>query len=74
MKIARDKFIGRIAFPSISTGVYGYPVEEAAKIAVDAVMEFTKAYPDVFSLVEWVCFDVNTHEVYEKEIQKRLKK
>lgn len=74
LAIARDKFIGRIAFPSISTGVYGYPVEEAAKIAVDAVMEFTKAYPDVFSLVEWVCFDVNTHEVYEKEIQKRLKK
>ena len=43
LALARDKNLQSIAFPAISCGVYGYPLEEACKIAVDAVREFLKS-------------------------------
>ncbi len=65
LAIARSKGIRRIAFPSISTGVYGYPVGLAAKAAVTAVQSFINENPDAFDLVEWVCFDEKTLKAYE---------
>ena len=59
-----------IAFPSISTGVYSFPVELAAKIAVHTVAEFLNENPDKFDLVEWVLFDEHTEMVYENEVAK----
>ena len=53
--------IRSIAFPSISTGVYSFPVELAAKIAVHTVNRFLQDNPDCFDLVEWVLFD--THKI-----------
>ncbi len=44
LAIAREKGLKSIAFPAISTGVFGYPKEEAAKIAVDTALEFLKGY------------------------------
>ena len=70
MKIAADKGIRTIAFPSVSTGVYRFPVELAAKIAVQTVAEFLNENPDKFDLVEWVLFDENTEKVYEREVEK----
>ena len=52
MKIAVENGIRTIAFPSISTGVYCFPVERAAKIAVDTVHRFLQENPDSFDLVE----------------------
>ncbi len=49
--------IRKIAFPSISTGVYSFPVGLATKIAVNTVAGFLKEHPDDFDLVEWVLFD-----------------
>ena len=66
LKIAVEKGIRKIAFPSISTGVYGYPVEMAAEAAVDAVRGFVVENPDAFDLIEWVCFDRNTLEAYSR--------
>jgi O-acetyl-ADP-ribose deacetylase (regulator of RNase III) len=40
MRLVFEKGLKSIAFPSISTGVYGYPVEEASRVAVGAVREF----------------------------------
>lgn len=57
-----------IAFPSISTGVYSFPVELAAKIAVRTVARFLQENPDSFDLVEWVLFDTQTESVYEAEV------
>lgn len=57
MKIAVENGIRTIAFPSISTGVYCFPVERAAKIAVDTVHRFLQENPDSFDLVEWVLFN-----------------
>lgn len=70
MKLAKDHGIKRIAFPSISTGVYHFPVDKAAKIAVKTVNEFLENNPDYFELVEWVLFDSHTASVYEAEVDK----
>ena len=62
--------IRSIAFPSISTGVYSFPVELAAKIAVKTVSRFLENDESDFDLVEWVLFDSATESVYEKEVDK----
>ena len=69
-KLAMDNGIRSIAFPSISTGVYSFPVELAAKIAVHTVNRFLQDNPDCFDLVEWVLFDTHTESVYEDEVDK----
>ena len=70
MKLAMENGIRKIAFPSISTGVYSFPVELAAKVAVHTVNRFLQDNPDNFDLVEWVLFDVHTEAVYEAEVDK----
>ena len=67
LKTAKDKGIRKIAFPSISTGVYGYPVDKAAEVATVAVKDYTSENPDAFDLIEWVCFDENTLRAYLKQ-------
>jgi O-acetyl-ADP-ribose deacetylase (regulator of RNase III) len=54
-----------IAFPSISTGVYGYPFEQAAAIAVDTVKAVLKETPDIEEVV-FCCFSSGDLSVYEK--------
>ena len=49
-----------MAFPAISTGIYGYPPEEAARIAVDTV----RSTPTEVELVRLVAFDEATHRLY----------
>lgn len=68
MQLALDNGIRTIAFPSISTGVYHFPVQLAAKIAVHTVERFLKANENSFDLVEWVLFDDNTEFIYKKEV------
>lgn len=70
LRIAKENGIRTIAFPSISTGVYGYPVEKAAKDAVKAVRQFLAQFPDAIDLVEWVLFDDRTLAAYEGELRK----
>ena len=64
MQLALEHGIRSIAFPSIATGVYRFPVDLAAKIAVDTVSKFLDAHKDDFDLVEWVLFDEHTKSVY----------
>ncbi len=68
MKIAVENGIRTIAFPSISTGVYCFPVERAAKIAVKTVCRFLQENPDSFDLVEWVLFNDQAASAYETEV------
>lgn len=70
MQIAAKNGIRTIAFPSVSTGIYRFPVELAAKIAVSTVAGFLRENEDKFDLVEWVLFDENTERVYENEVDK----
>ena len=69
LKLAVEKGIRRIAFPSISTGVYGYPVEKAAQVAVEAVRRFLTEHPGKLDLVRWVLFDERTKKIYEEEVK-----
>ena len=70
MKLAFEHGIRTIAFPSISTGVYSFPLELAAKIAVKTVSRFMNENPDSFEFVEWVLFDDKTDRIYEGEVDK----
>lgn len=70
LKVAMENGIRRIAFPSISTGIYHFPVEQAASIAVRTVKRFLDENEDAFDLVEWVLFDDHTYQVYEAEVDK----
>ncbi len=69
LRLAMEHGIRRIAFPSISTGAYRFPVRQAAKIAVRTVHDVLKENPDAFDLVEWVLFDDNTYQIYQEEIR-----
>jgi O-acetyl-ADP-ribose deacetylase (regulator of RNase III) len=64
--------ISSIAFPSISTGIYGYPVEEASRIALKTVMEYLKDHPEI-KLVRFVLFDSRTHSVYQEALRELSK-
>jgi len=55
--------IRTIAFPSISTGAYGYPVDQAANVAIDEVDRFL-ATRGHFTRITFVCFSQETHEAY----------
>jgi len=64
LEVAAENGVKSIAFPSISTGVYGYPIEEAAKIAVQTVKE-TLAKIDGEMEVTFCCFSQRDLAVYE---------
>ncbi len=64
LKLALENNIRTIAFPSISTGVYRFPVDRAAEIAIKTATEFIHANPDKLSLVKWVLFDEATYQKY----------
>ena len=68
LQVAVDHKIRTIAFPSISTGVYSYPLEEAAMIAVRTVNQFVEEHPGDLDIVEWVLFDQKTYDVYERTL------
>jgi len=57
-----------IAFPSISTGIYGYPVEEGAKIALKTVSQYLRENP-VFTTVRFILFDEKTLKAYQGAYQ-----
>lgn len=63
LRIARDHEIRSIAYPSISTGAYGYPIEAAARIAVETVREVVAA-PTSVQLVRFVCFSEHDWNIY----------
>lgn len=64
MALAAEQGVRSIAFPSISTGIYGYPVELAARVAVDTVRDALKNTPSVQEVV-FCCFSAGDLAVYE---------
>lgn len=63
LKLASEKNIKTIAFPNISTGVYGYPKDLAAKVAYNAVQESLAKYENIEE-VRFVCFDDYNYKLY----------
>ena len=67
LRVAVEHSIKTIAFPSISTGVYGYPVTQAAVIALNAVKQFLKEH-DGLDEVRFVLLDDATYDAYENAL------
>jgi O-acetyl-ADP-ribose deacetylase (regulator of RNase III) len=65
LEIATKHQLRSIAFPSISTGIYGYPIAEAAKIAVDAVRGETAKHAGIDEVI-FCCFSESDLEVYRQ--------
>lgn len=70
LQVAIEHGIRTIAFPSISTGVYSYPLEEAAVIAIRTVRDFYMAHQDAFDYVRFVLFDSRTLKAYDGAVFK----
>ena len=69
LKVAKEHGIRSVAFPSISTGVYSYPLQQAAAVAVRAVSEFIIENPNAIDEVVWVLFDPRTKAAYDKALK-----
>jgi O-acetyl-ADP-ribose deacetylase len=65
LSLADKNNIESIAFPNISTGIYGYPKEEAAKIAIKTVREYIVNNTNI-KLVIFICYDLENYEIYNK--------
>jgi O-acetyl-ADP-ribose deacetylase (regulator of RNase III) len=66
--LAAENGIESIAFPSISTGAYRYPIEEAARIAVNTIRKCVAAQPSV-KLVRFVCFSDTDFDTYRSLLE-----
>jgi O-acetyl-ADP-ribose deacetylase (regulator of RNase III) len=69
MKLAHKKGLRSVAFPSLSTGAYGYPLDEAAEIALKTVVGFIQENPG-FDRVGFVLFGKVSYQAYEQALQK----
>jgi O-acetyl-ADP-ribose deacetylase (regulator of RNase III) len=68
MEVAAEQGVHSIAFPSISTGIYGYPIELAANIAVNTVSSSLAKFRS-FEEVIFCCFSASDLAVYQRIIQ-----
>jgi len=71
LRIAEENNIRSIAFPNISTGIYGYPKKDAAGIAVETLSSFLKT-SSLIEKVYFVCFDDENYLIYQKLIHSKL--
>ncbi len=60
--LARKNLLKTIAFPAVSTGIYGYPIEGATRIALSAGREFEKDFDEI----RYICFSKSDLEIYRK--------
>lgn len=69
LDLAKEHDVHSIAFPAISTGVYGYPLEDATEIAVKTVAQWLEAHADYAMQVIFCCFDARTERVYQAKME-----
>jgi O-acetyl-ADP-ribose deacetylase (regulator of RNase III) len=67
LELAGEHGLRSIAFPSISTGVYGYPIDEAAPIAIGVAADHLKG-ETTLELIRFVLFDAGTYSAYQKAL------
>jgi O-acetyl-ADP-ribose deacetylase len=73
LKLATSYKLGSIAFPSISTGAYGYPVEDAANTAVHSVIDYLLGNATPLKKIIFVLFDNGTFETYARVLEQNRK-
>lgn len=67
LQLATENKCKTISFPNISTGVYGYPKKEAAKVAVQSANTFLQGNPAIEEVI-FVCFDDENYQLISNEI------
>ena len=67
LELAKEYGCKSVDFPSISTGVYRFPLDKAADIAIGAIADFLKANPEI-ERVRMVCFDEKTKAHYDRAL------
>ena len=68
LKLAAERKLKSIVFPSVSTGAYGYPVAEAARVALDTVIAFMRDESTSLQQVLFVLYDSNTYQTYAAQL------
>lgn len=68
LALAAENGCKSIAFPSLGTGVYAYPLEKAASIALKAVRDFLDSHASKMNLIRFVLFDSNTYIAFEEAL------
>ncbi|MDP5169130.1 MAG: O-acetyl-ADP-ribose deacetylase [Bacteroidia bacterium] len=66
LSLADNLRVESIAFPNISTGVYRFPKELAAEVAIRAIKRYLNQFSSQIKEVRFVCFDAENHEIYQK--------
>jgi O-acetyl-ADP-ribose deacetylase (regulator of RNase III) len=72
LKLASTKGLTSVAFPSISTGAYGYPMNDAARVALKTVTDYLAQHPEI-KLARFVLFGHTAYETYEKALRELLR-
>jgi O-acetyl-ADP-ribose deacetylase (regulator of RNase III) len=67
IEVAVENSLRSIAFPNISTGIYGYPAEPAAQVAVTAVLAVTRAPLSIREVI-FCCFSQSSLDIYDKRL------
>lgn len=68
LRLAEENGIKTIAFPNISTGVYGYPKPEAARIAIAAVRDYLSESTSIEKVI-FVCYDEENYQLYAERLE-----
>ncbi len=68
LEVALENGVKSIAFPNISTGIYGYPKEEAAEIAIREVKDFLAKHPEIEKVI-FVTFDRDNYRIYQEKLK-----
>jgi O-acetyl-ADP-ribose deacetylase (regulator of RNase III) len=69
LALAKEKGLRSVAFPSISTGAYGFPVDRAARVALRTVLEFLRENPGTFDVVRMVLWSAADFETYRRALE-----
>lgn len=69
LALARQHTLRSVAFPAISTGIFGYPMAAAAEVAALTVADELRATPDAFEQVLFVCFDAAATAIYSAAVE-----
>ncbi len=70
LAVARENNLKTIAFPSLSTGAYRYPLRHAAQIALGTVAEYSRKHSGAFQIIRFVLFDDKAFSAFGTELEK----
>jgi O-acetyl-ADP-ribose deacetylase (regulator of RNase III) len=68
LELAREKGLQSISFPAISTGIYGYPLDEAAHLALNTCIEFARGNTDI-KLIRHILFSSKIYDIYSTQLK-----